>query len=148
MTIRPLVPLAAAALLTLSLSACGSSDPSTVALPPSPSASVDSSASASAEPTAVATGVASDTADQTINVVYANGAVTGGVQRVKVALGSRVRLTVTSDTADEVHVHLYDIKQTLSVNQPASVEFVANKPGVLEVELEELGKTLVTLQVS
>lgn len=147
MSSRPLVPLAATTLLALALAACGSSDPSTVALPPSPTASGPVSGSVSAAPTAVASSVPSDSVDQAISVTYANGAVSGGVQRVKVALGSKVRLTVTSDKADEVHVHLYDITQDVAVNQPTSLAFVANKPGVLEVELEKIGKTLLTLQV-
>ncbi len=146
MSPRPFAPLAASVLLGLALTACGSSDPSTVALPPSPTASAPGSPSA--QPTSVASSVASDTVDQAISVVFAEGAVAGGVKRVKVALGSKVRLTVTSDKADEVHVHLYDLKQDVGVNQPTSIEFVANKPGVLEVELEKIGKTLVTLQVS
>jgi hypothetical protein len=67
---------------------------------------------------------------------------------VKVRLGARLRITVTADVADEIHVHVYDLKQEISANSPGSVEFVADKSGVIPVELERAKLTLTRLVVS
>jgi len=92
--------------------------------------------------------VASDSAQVNLALTVAKGKVTGHTGRVKVPLGSRVRITVTSDVADEIHVHLYDLKQELSANQPGSIEFTADKPGVIEVELEKAKLPLTRLAIS
>jgi hypothetical protein len=136
----------AALLVVPWLASCGTSDPSTVAAPPATSAA-SSAATAGAAPTAVASAVASDTAQQTISFTVANKKVTGDTGRVKVKLGTRIRITVLCDTAEEIHVHLYDLMQEISANSPGSIEFVADRSGVIEVELER-GKILLThLQV-
>ena len=88
-----------------------------------------------------------DTA-QTITVEVVGGAPVGGHQRVEVGLGSVVALMVTSDTAEEVHVHGYDILRAVSDGQPAHLAFTAEIPGVFEVELEGSGRLLVLLEVS
>jgi len=85
-------------------------------------------------------------AGQQIDVTYAGGQITGG-GRVPVKLGSPVTIQVTSDVADEVHVHGYDVMQEVAPDAPATVTFDATIPGVFEVELEELGRQLLTLQV-
>jgi hypothetical protein len=69
-------------------------------------------------------------------------------QRVKVKLGTEVRLEVTADRADEVHLHGYDRKVGAEPGKPAVLDFMADTPGVFEVELEEASLKLVELQVS
>jgi hypothetical protein len=128
-------------LLTSLAAACGgSSEPA--ASSPLPSPSLASSAAP------VASSVPSDNAQQTISLTVSGGKVTGDTGRVKVALGTRVRITVTSDVADEIHVHVYDLKQEVSANASASIEFVADKPGVVDVELERSKLTLTRLAIS
>ncbi|MYB28660.1 MAG: hypothetical protein F4X38_05910 [Acidimicrobiaceae bacterium] len=85
---------------------------------------------------------------QTITVDVAGGAPVGGVQRVEVDLGSVVALMVTSDIAEEVHVHGYDILRAVSEGHPARFAFTAEIPGVLEVELEDSGRLLLLLEIS
>ena len=87
-------------------------------------------------------------ATQTITVEVEDGAPAGGVQRVEVALGSVVALMVTSDTAEEVHVHGYDILRAVSDGNPAHFAFTAEIPGVFEVEFEGSGRLLLQLEVS
>ena len=70
-----------------------------------------------------------------------------GPTRAQVPLGGTVSLTVTSDVADEVHVHGYDRTLELVPGTPATVEFPADIPGVLEVELHGSGLALTSLQV-
>ena len=85
---------------------------------------------------------------QTITVDVTGGAPVGGVQRVEVDLGSVVALMVTSDIAEEVHVHGYDILRAVSEGHPARFAFTAEIPGVLEVELEGSGRLLLLLEIS
>lgn len=84
---------------------------------------------------------------QRVEVHYAKGAVQGGVSRVPVRLGSPVTLVVTSDIADEVHLHGYDRKVDVPAGGTASLDFVADQAGVFEAELESRGTQLVQLEV-
>ena len=85
---------------------------------------------------------------QTIMVDVAGGAPVGGVQRVEVDVGSVVALMVTSDIAEEVHVHGYDILRAVSEGHPAHFAFTAEIPGVFEVEFEGSGRLLLQLEIS
>jgi hypothetical protein len=66
---------------------------------------------------------------------------------VKVPLGNTVLLRVKSDLADEVHIHGYDLVQEVVAGGSASFEFVADVPGIFEVELEAARLLLVELEV-
>ena len=85
---------------------------------------------------------------QTISVDIVGGEPVGGHRRVDVDLDSKVTISVTSDTAEEVHVHGYDILYPVAVGQPLEFGFVAEIPGVFEVELEGSGQLLLLLTVS
>jgi len=87
-------------------------------------------------------------ASQTIAVEVVGGEPVGSVQRVKVDLGSVVALMVTSDIAEEVHVHGYDILRAVSDGHPAHFAFTAEIPGVFEVEFEGSGRLLMQLEIS
>jgi heme/copper-type cytochrome/quinol oxidase subunit 2 len=80
-------------------------------------------------------------------VQVAGGKVTGDTGRVPVPVGDHVTLTITSDVADEVHVHGYDRTTALTPGTPAELTFDATIPGVFEVELHEAGTVLLSLQV-
>jgi heme/copper-type cytochrome/quinol oxidase subunit 2 len=85
---------------------------------------------------------------QTVRVTVTGTKVETAERRVKVPLDGKVRLEVTADRADEVHLHGYDRKVDTEPGKPAVLEFTADVPGVFEVELEEAGLKLVELQVS
>ena len=85
---------------------------------------------------------------RTIQVQVTGNQVQTAERRVKVPLGTRVRLEVTADRADEVHLHGYDRKVDIEPGRTAVLEVTADTPGVFEVELEEAGLELVELQVS
>ena len=85
---------------------------------------------------------------QRIDIAYAGGAVTGGVARHEVPLGSTVELVVASDVADEVHLHGYDRSSFVTAGATTTLRFVADIPGVFEVELEQRGVQLAQLQVA
>jgi plastocyanin len=100
----------------------------------------EASSTSSAAASASATG-------QRIEVEVAGGQVSGDTGRVPVTAGEQVTLVITSDVADEVHVHGYDLEAELSPGQPAEITFAATIPGVFEVELHEAGTQLLSLQV-
>ena len=127
--------LAAAALLVLA--ACGEGDDSPT---------VQSSGST---PTTVATGptTSSATAATVLAVTVRGGSVVEGASRQRATLGQSVTVRVTSDVADEVHVHGYDKTIPVAAGRTAEVTFVANIPGVFEVEFEKSHKVLFTLEV-
>jgi hypothetical protein len=125
----------------LVLTGCAGTDPTA----PSSSTSSGSPSSSSAAGTTAAGTTAP--AGQRIEVQLAGGQVTGDTGRVPVTAGEHVTLVVTSDAADEVHVHGYDLATELSPGQPAELSFDATIPGVFEVELHEAGTLLLSLQV-
>lgn len=84
---------------------------------------------------------------QTIDVKVQSGKASGNTGRVTVALGTPVVLSVSSDVADEIHVHGYDRMAPVPAGATASVTFTANKPGVFDVELENSKLQLLQLQV-
>ena len=90
---------------------------------PSPTAG---STSAAASPVAVV--------DKDIVVTVVQRKVTPPTGRVEVAKGSLVRITVTSDVADELHIHGYDKTLRLPAGAPASIELRADRTGLFEVE--------------
>ena len=129
--------------LLLALTGCAGTSTPTESAPRSPAAASPTTPSGS-------TGAPSPTAaavDQTIRISYAGGKVSGVGSLVKVALNSRVALVVTSDVADEVHLHGYDKSADVAGGGTVTVLFEATLPGRFEVELEKLRRRLVVLQV-
>jgi heme/copper-type cytochrome/quinol oxidase subunit 2 len=55
---------------------------------------------------------------------------------------------VISDTADEVHVHGYDLKQDVPAGGETQLEFEATIEGRFEVELENAGTQIANLDVT
>ena len=154
-------PLILAIVLTLGIAACSSSD--TVATTTSTAA-----ASATTVPSAVpstsvtvesVTTVAPTTEPPTttttpnepegleIDISFVSGAVEGG-GRIDVALGEPVVIRIDSDTVDEGHLHGYDIFVDLEPGVTGVIEFVADIPGIFELELEDSGVLLADLQVA
>jgi hypothetical protein len=106
-------------------------------------------ASTSASTTAASSSSTSPgAAEQRIEVTFAGGKAGGDTGRVPVAVGTAVTLVITSDVADEVHVHGYDREQELTPGTPVTLQFDATIPGVFEVELHEANTVLLRLQVS
>jgi molybdopterin-binding protein len=82
-----------------------------------------------------------------IEISVVKGKISGASGRVQVAKGTSVTLVVTSDAADEVHLHGYDIEKELVPGKPTTVQFTATLTGVFEVELHKASVVLVHLQV-
>ncbi len=84
--------------------------------------------------------------DGSIEVTVQDGEVSGH-REVSVGVGTEVSLEVTSDTADRIHVHGYDLYEEVPAGGSATVEFTADIPGVFEVELEDNHLLLLELTV-
>jgi len=135
--IRHTVPALALA-ATLLVAGCGGDDPeSTPSSTPPPSS------------TSVAATTPSETAFAGTEIVVAvkGGKVDPPTHRVKVAKGTEVRLLVTSDNADELHVHGYEIEKELPAGEQVTIEFTADQAGVFEIETHETELQLAQLEV-
>jgi FtsP/CotA-like multicopper oxidase with cupredoxin domain len=62
------------------------------------------------------------------------GSVVGGVQRVQATKGDTVRIVVTSDAPDEIHLHGYDVYEDVAPGKPARFVFRADIEGIFEIE--------------
>ena len=102
----------------------------------------------SEETVAVPTTEAVDHEMSHIMIDVSNGEVTGADATVPVDLGSHIVLRVTSDIDEIVHVHGYDLFLEVVAGQAADLAFIADVPGVFEIEFEESGLLLIELQVS
>ena len=76
-----------------------------------------------------------------------DGEPVGGVRRLTVRRGERVRFSVVSDVRDHVHVHGYDLFRDVAPGRPARFDFPARIEGVFEVELEDRAEQIVSLRV-
>jgi FtsP/CotA-like multicopper oxidase with cupredoxin domain len=62
------------------------------------------------------------------------GSVVGGAKDIEVERGDAVRIVVTSDAPDEIHLHGYDITRNAAPGQPGRFRFKANAEGAFEIE--------------
>ena len=137
------VSVVALALFALVSGACD--DPSAPATPTAAESVTRPSATVPG-PSATATPASPAASGTTFEIAVAGGEVTGG-GRQRVEVGDRVRLVITADVSDHVHVHVYDLLEDVSPGQPVEIEFVADIPGVVEVELEDAQLTLLELEI-
>jgi heme/copper-type cytochrome/quinol oxidase subunit 2 len=73
--------------------------------------------------------------------------VTPAPGRRTVSVGDRVQLVVTTDTANELHVHGVEIEKETKPGVPVTVNFTVKDPGIYAVELHHPELLLVQLVV-
>lgn len=140
---RRRIPCLVAAVVLVGLTGCASGSSNAE----SPGAGQATAASSTpASPTALADEAERDSS-VAISVAVAGGKVSPRTQRVEIPKDSRVRLQVTTDVDDEVHVHGYDIEEPLEAGRTTTIEFVADQQGVFAVETHEGGLELLQLEV-
>jgi FtsP/CotA-like multicopper oxidase with cupredoxin domain len=87
--------------------------------------------------------------EPTVEVVRVRaGEPVGGVKTLEYRRGDRIRLRVTSDAPDEVHVHGFDVEKAVGPSAPATFNIEADIEGRFEVELHESGAQIATIEVS
>ena len=118
--------------------------PSPTSSASSPSTSASTTSADDSSPTSAQSEAA---AAEVIAVAFRNGKATPKPRRVEVSQGQRVRIEVSSDAGDEVHVHGYDLTADLKPGRTGVVTFQADQPGLYEVEVENAGVLLFQLLV-
>lgn len=81
------------------------------------------------------------------SITVRDGRPVGGVKRIRLASGRTVRLAVTADAPEEIHVHGYDIERQLTPGRAARLRFPAELEGIFEIELHGTGTPIAELEV-
>jgi hypothetical protein len=135
---RHTVPALALA-ATLLVAGCGGDDPETTTPSSTPPPSTTSAPATTPSETAFA--------GTEIVVAVKGGTVEPPTHRVKVSKGTQVRLLVTSDKADELHVHGYELEKELPAGEQVTLDFTADQTGLFEIETHESELQLAQLEV-
>lgn len=129
-----LAPLAL--VLALGLSACGGSDDEADTATPSGSSSSSDSSSDSGSTDAVE-----------LTVTREGDTFTPNGERVELAIGQTLDLTITSDVAGEFHVHSTPEQEIAYEEGTSTHEITIDRPGVVEVESHEPPQVVLQLEV-
>jgi hypothetical protein len=98
--------------------------------------------------TSTTTVTTTEAADEPQEIEVEGGKPKGGIAKIEATNGDRVRFKVTSDVADEIHVHGYDLMKDVAPGKPVTFSFEATIEGRFEVELEERGVQIARLEVT
>ncbi|EID15149.1 hypothetical protein [Mycobacterium xenopi] len=83
-----------------------------------------------------------------VNVTISKGQVTPTNATLQAKVGAPITFDVTSDAADELHVHsVPDHKFAVAAGPNQKFVFKVDVPGNVEVELHHLDRTIATIQV-
>jgi ABC-type Fe3+-hydroxamate transport system substrate-binding protein len=134
--LKPLTALCACVLATAALAGCGSNgSATTTTIQTTSTTTTETTTTAAARPVEV-------------RIVVQNGAPKGGIVRQTVSQGDDVVLVVTSDVADEIHLHGYDESKDVPAGGTIRLPFTATVPGRFEVELEQRSVQIADLTVN
>jgi hypothetical protein len=111
---------------------------------PSSTQSTDTSATDTST-TGTATEPAAPPAPPTVRVV--NAKPQGGVKKLNFDKGDQIRFRIVSDTADEIHVHGYDLMKDVPKGGSVTFSFKGSIDGRFVVELEDHGEQIAELDV-
>lgn len=151
---RRLIPLVA---LALAVVACGDGTSATTTTSSDTTTTTTSTETTTtgATTTTAATTTTIEAALEIEVIVHSNGVelVVDGLTiepgaRIAVDLGGRVHVTASGDVAEEIHIHGYDIVIEVESGVEHDAEFVADIPGIFEVELEDSHSEVFELEVS
>jgi hypothetical protein len=95
--------------------------------------------------TSTATEPAPPPAPPTVRVVDAKPQ--GGIKKLNFDKGDQIRFRVVSDTADEIHVHGYDLMKDVTAGGSVTFSFKGTIDGRFVVELEDHGEQIAELDV-
>ena len=84
--------------------------------------------------------------DSVIDLVIIGNELEGGARRQSVPLGEEVTVRVSGTSTDHVHIHGYDLFIDLA-DGSGELTFLADIPGVFEIELEGSHTLLVQMEV-
>ncbi|HJS72307.1 MAG TPA: hypothetical protein VJ858_06225 [Acidimicrobiia bacterium] len=131
------------ATIVMALPACGGEEPASTTT--SASASDSTTTSTESAPSTRVMAATTSTVSH-IDVEFVEGDVVGP-ESVQVELGETVDLWVLSDVDDEIHVHGYDLFYDLEAGVPFHLTFLADVPGIFEVEVHTGHTRLLDIEV-
>lgn len=142
MTARPALAAASAVLVCSLLAGCASAEEAGAGAatpgvsPPASTAAPEQPPTSGGEaPAAADPATSADDGALTREITITGRDVTPAPEQVPLAPGEVLRLVVTSDVPNELHVHgLGDVETELVPGRPTTVELVGTEPGVYEVE--------------
>lgn len=117
-----------------------------VAPSPSPSPTATGAATPSASASQPTPTPAPGFEGEVIEVFIADGTVSSP-EEISVDVGTTVRIVIESDVDEEVHVHGYDLYFDVVAGEVTTYDFVADAPGIFEVELHGSGLPLFLFAV-
>jgi hypothetical protein len=80
-------------------------------------------------------------------LVVSKARLVSGPATIQVHEGDELELQITSDRADELHLHGYDLHLSLTANEPALLKLKAEHSGRFDYELHHAHLELGTLEV-
>ena len=86
-------------------------------------------------------------APEVTRIEVRGGEPVGGVTEIEARKGDTLRLTVSSDTPQHIHLHGYDVIKDAAPGAPARFRFRADLEGIFEIELEGPGVQIAELRV-
>jgi hypothetical protein len=78
--------------------------------------------------------VATDAEPPVTRISVKAGVLVGDAKTIRVAKNDIVRIVVSSDVPDEIHLHGYDIEKEAAPGKPARFRFKADAEGAFELE--------------
>ena len=147
--IAVLVAVVVVAIAGLVIAQSGSDDESSATT----TATTPSTTTSTASTTSTATGTTTSTTTTkpagppVYRITVENAKPVGGVEKIKVDKNDQVNLVVTSDTADEIHIHGYDLKKDIEAGGTVRFKFKADIDGGFEIELEDHKEQIAELEV-
>jgi len=130
-------------LAAVALAGCGSDDGESAS-------STDATTAAETTTTDTTTSETTTTEADTptvVRITVVDGQPQDGIVRKTVTKGDQVVLVVTSDVADEIHFHGYDISRDVEAGGTVRLPFEATIPGRFEAELESRGVQIADITV-
>ncbi len=128
----------ACVLAAVALAGCGSDD----------GESASSTDTTMSETTSTTETTATEAEEPTVvRITIVDGQPQGGIVRATVDKNDQVVLVVTSDVADEIHLHGYDVMRDVEAGGTVQLPFKATIPGRFEAELESRGVQIADITV-
>jgi hypothetical protein len=144
---RAVAGLAVAALVGSGLAGCGDGDGDGDPATPAPTTGGPAATGGAPTLTPTRSAPATPEPDALFEFEIVDGRASPPLDRAPVARGSTVRIEVTSDQADEVHLHGYDLTADVGPGGAGVIEFTADQTGLFELETHEGGLVLLQLVV-
>jgi plastocyanin len=120
--------------ITLALAGCGSGADEVGSASSSTSPTSSSSTSSTSSSSTTTSSSPSTPAGRTIEITVTGRTIDPAPSTVRLGVGEKLTLTVTSDHHDELHIHGFDVAKELPAGVAQSVTLTGKDPGVYEVE--------------